>query len=86
MKEGKKMIKLQRQHAISASPEAVWAVLGDFMNIDRFAPEIAKVDALTEGENDVMLVTSAGRAIRARRRNTPHRTPRAGTARTRPST
>ena len=53
MKEGKKMIKLQRQHAISASPEAVWAVLGDFMNIDRFAPEIAKVDALTEGENGV---------------------------------
>ena len=47
------MIKFIREHQIDAAPEAVWTVLGDFMNIDRFAPEITSVDTLTTGENGI---------------------------------
>lgn len=45
------MIHFQRTDTIEASPEAVWAVLGNFMNIDEFAPLITSVDALTSGED-----------------------------------
>lgn len=45
------MIHFERDTTIAAAPDAVWAVLGDFMRIDVFAPEIVSVDALTEGEN-----------------------------------
>lgn len=43
------MIHFERSLTIDASPEAVWGVLGDFMNIHQFAPEIASVEALTDG-------------------------------------
>ncbi|MEP3204462.1 MAG: SRPBCC family protein [Rhizobiaceae bacterium] len=45
------MIHFQRTRMIDASPEAVWSVLGRFMHIDEFAPQITSVDALTEGED-----------------------------------
>lgn len=45
------MIQIERSHEIDATPDAVWAVLGRFMNIDEFAPQIASVDALTSGED-----------------------------------
>ncbi|MCR9136366.1 MAG: SRPBCC family protein [Alphaproteobacteria bacterium] len=45
------MIHFQRTHTINASPEAVWSVLGRYMHIDEFAPQIKSVDALTEGED-----------------------------------
>ena len=42
------MIHFQRSLAIDAMSEAVWAVLGRFMQIDEFAPLITSVDALTK--------------------------------------
>lgn len=47
------MIHVERSLTIDAAPEAVWAVLGRYMHIDEFAPEITSVDALTTGENGV---------------------------------
>ena len=47
------MIHLNRTLKIDATPDAVWAVLGDFMHIDEFAPLIKSVDALTDGENGI---------------------------------
>jgi len=47
------MIHGERSLEIDAPPEAVWAVLSRFMQIDEFAPQIASVDALTEGEDGV---------------------------------
>ncbi|MEL7117065.1 MAG: SRPBCC family protein [Pseudomonadota bacterium] len=44
------MIHFERSLTIDATPDAVWAVLSRFMQIDEFAPEITSVDALTEGE------------------------------------
>jgi len=45
------MIHYERTLEMDAKPKAVWAVLGDFMHIDKFAPEIKSVDALTDGED-----------------------------------
>ncbi len=47
------MIHFERTRDIDAAPEAVWAVLARYMQIDEFAPQITSVDALTEGENGV---------------------------------
>ena len=44
------MIHFQRTHTIDATPDKVWAVLGRYMHVDEFAPLIASVDALTDGE------------------------------------
>jgi carbon monoxide dehydrogenase subunit G len=44
------MIQFQRIHAIDATSDAIWSVLGRFMHIDEFAPQIESVDALTDGE------------------------------------
>ncbi len=44
------MIHFERSLKIDAAPDAVWAVLSRFMNIDEFAPEIVSVDALTDGD------------------------------------
>ena len=43
------MIHFARSRTIDATPDAVWAVLSRFMNIDEFAPMIKSVEALTEG-------------------------------------
>lgn len=45
------MIHFERSRQIDATPDAVWAVLGRFMHIDEFAPQIETVDALTTGED-----------------------------------
>lgn len=47
------MIHHARSLTIDASPEAVWAVLGQFMHIDAFAPLVASVEALTTGPDRV---------------------------------
>ena len=47
------MIHLERTLDIDAAPGAVWAMLGRFMHIDEFAPQVKSVDALTEGEDGV---------------------------------
>ncbi len=47
------MIHFERTIEIDATPDDVWAVLGNFMQVDEFAPEIVSVDALTEGEDGV---------------------------------
>jgi len=47
------VIHHQRTAEINATPEAVWAVLSRFMQIDEFAPLIASVEALTDGDNGV---------------------------------
>lgn len=44
------MIHHERKLTIDAAPEAVWAVLSQYMHIDEFAPQIMSVDALTDGE------------------------------------
>ena len=44
------MIHFERTLEIDATPDAVWAVLGNFMQVDEFAPEIVSVDALTDGD------------------------------------
>lgn len=43
------MIRHQRTRQIDAAPDEVWAVLGRFMHIDEFAPQVASVEALTDG-------------------------------------
>jgi len=43
------MIHFERSLTIDAAPDAVWAVLGRYMHIDEFAPQITSVEALTEG-------------------------------------
>ena len=47
------MIHYERTLEIDAKPDAVWAVLGNFMHIDEFAPEIVSVDALTDGKDGI---------------------------------
>ncbi len=47
------MIHFERTLKIDATPDAVWEVLGNFMHIDEFAPEIVSVDALTDGEDGI---------------------------------
>lgn len=45
------MIHFQRTLDIPATSDAIWAVIGRYMHIDEFAPQIASVDALTTGDN-----------------------------------
>ncbi|MFA3915745.1 SRPBCC family protein [Ruegeria hyattellae] len=45
------MIHFERTLSIDATPDEVWAVLGRYMHVDEFAPQIASVDALTEGDD-----------------------------------
>ena len=47
------MIHHQRTLDIPATSDAIWAVIGRYMHIDEFAPQIASVDALTTGDNGV---------------------------------
>ncbi len=47
------MIHHERSLEIDATPEAIWAVLSRFMQIDEIAPQIAQVEALTRGTNGV---------------------------------
>lgn len=47
------MLHFERSLQIDAPPEAVWAVLGRFMHIDEFAPEVTSVDALTQSADSV---------------------------------
>lgn len=47
------MIHFERTLEIDATPGAVWAVLGNFMHVDEFAPEIVSVDALTNGKDGI---------------------------------
>ncbi len=47
------MIHHQRSLVIDADPRAVWEVIGRFMHIDEFAPQVTSVDALTNGEDQV---------------------------------
>jgi len=44
------MIHLERNLEIDASPDDVWAVLGNFMHADEFGPELESIDALMKGE------------------------------------
>jgi len=43
------MIHLSRSRTLTASPAATWAMLGQFMQIDRIAPQITRVEALSQG-------------------------------------
>ncbi len=47
------MIHYERTIDIDATPDALWAIIGRFMHIDEFAPQIKSVDALTDGEDGV---------------------------------
>lgn len=47
------MIHFQRTLDIPATSDAIWAVIGRFMHINEFAPQIASVDALTTGDNGI---------------------------------
>lgn len=47
------MIHHQRSLNIQATPTEIWAVIGRFMHIDKFAPLVTSVDALTEGKNGI---------------------------------
>jgi len=47
------MIHHQRTLDIPATSDAIWAVIGRYMHIDEFAPQVASVDALTTGDNGV---------------------------------
>ena len=47
------MIHFERTLKIDATAEAVWAVAGNFMHTDEFAPEIVTTDALTDGEDGI---------------------------------
>jgi len=47
------MIHFERALDIDATPDALWSVVGRFMHIDEFAPLVASVDAITDGEDRV---------------------------------
>lgn len=47
------MIHLERSSTINASPEAVWSLIGRFMQIDAFAPLVTRVEPLTAGSDGV---------------------------------
>jgi len=47
------MIHFQRTLDIPATSDAIWAVIGRYMHIDEFAPQITSVDALTAGDNGI---------------------------------
>ncbi len=47
------MIHFERSLDIDATPDALWSVIGRFMHIDEFAPLVASVEALTDGEDRV---------------------------------
>lgn len=47
------MIHHERTLEINATPEAIWAILSRFMQIDEIAPQIAHVEALTHGANGI---------------------------------
>lgn len=47
------MIHHQRTLTINATPDKVWKILGNFMQIDEFAPLVKSVDALTEGADGI---------------------------------
>ncbi|WP_299663048.1 SRPBCC family protein [uncultured Ruegeria sp.] len=47
------MIHHEKYLDINARPEDIWAVLGRFMHIDEFAPQVTSVDALTSGADGV---------------------------------
>ena len=47
------MIHFERSLKINATPDDVWAVLGNFMHVNKFAPEIESVDALTNGKDGI---------------------------------
>ncbi|PSL20934.1 SRPBCC family protein [Shimia abyssi] len=47
------MIHFERSLTIDATPETIWGILGRFMHIDSFAPEITSVDALTQGPDGI---------------------------------
>lgn len=42
------MIHLKKNLNINATPSAIWAVMGQYMHIDEFAPQVTSVDALTK--------------------------------------
>lgn len=45
------MIHFERTRTIDATPGEVWAVVGRYMHVDEFAPQITSVEALTKGED-----------------------------------
>ena len=47
------MIHLEKTLNIEATPEEIWAIVGDFMHVDKFAPFVTSVDALTDGADGV---------------------------------
>ncbi|MDA7657134.1 SRPBCC family protein [Verrucomicrobia bacterium] len=47
------LIHYERTLDISATPDAIWAIIGRFMHIDEFAPLVKSVNALTDGENGI---------------------------------
>ena len=47
------MIHYQRTLDISATSDAIWAVIGRFMHIDDFAPQVKSVEPLTTGADGV---------------------------------
>lgn len=47
------MIHHHKTLNISATSEEIWAVVGDYMHIDKFAPLITSVEALTDGPDGV---------------------------------
>lgn len=44
-------MRIERTYVIDAAPEAIWAALADYMNVDNFCPGISRVEALTHDEN-----------------------------------
>lgn len=43
----------QRTLTINATPDKVWEIIGNFMQIDEFAPLVKSVDALTQGADGI---------------------------------
>lgn len=47
------MLRVERVLEMDATPAQVWAVMGQFMHIDAFAPQVVRAEALTVGEDQV---------------------------------
>jgi uncharacterized protein YndB with AHSA1/START domain len=66
----------RRQRVLPATPDAVWAVVGDPYQLPRWWPKVERVERVSEGRFTEVLRTQKGRPVRADFRIAEHEAPR----------
>lgn len=70
------MPKTRRTRTLDATPQTVWAVVGDPYNLRRWWPRVERVEQVSDGQFTEVLRSERGRAIRADHRLTELDEPR----------